>query len=100
MMAWPLLRTVPFSNGSAQVGDGIYNTGTLTVENSTIAGNHVTAFGDGINNGGMLTVENSTITGNSAGDGGGIFNIGTVTLTHVTFQNNTPNDCMGCLGQL
>jgi hypothetical protein len=46
-----------------------------------------------------VALTNSTLAGNSASsDGGGIFNEapGTVTLTHVTFENNTPNDCTGC----
>jgi predicted outer membrane repeat protein len=31
-------------------------------------------------------------------DGGGILNEGTLTLTRVTFQNNTPNDCVDVFG--
>ncbi len=99
--------------------------GTLTVRNSTISGNSAFFSGGGINNsGGTLTVYNSTISDNTgvnggggiathfsytptaiynstisdntAVDGGGISTNDTVMLTHVTFENNTPNDCTGC----
>jgi hypothetical protein len=76
---------------------GIENFGTLTVKNSTVAGNRAFKGGGGILNGAILTVENSTFADNFANiGGGGIVNGGTVTLTHVTFENNTPNDCTGC----
>jgi hypothetical protein len=81
-------------------GGGILNTGdgTLTVLDSTIADNSAGQNGGGILNTGRLTVVDSTLAGNSASDGGGIFNQapGAVTLAHVTFENNTPNDCTGC----
>ena len=53
----------------AVVGGGIFNTGTLTINNSTISGNTAAALmptGGGIYNGGTLTINNSTISGNSA----------------------------------
>ncbi len=71
------------SNGSAEVGGGIYNSGSLTLTNCTISGNSVSAYignGGGIlNYGGTLTVTNCTIFGNSvsgeyAASGGGIYN--------------------------
>src|SRR2546425_3226055 len=65
-------------------GGGVYNNGTLTVGNSTLAGNSSTVANGGgaiYNYYGDLTVTNSTLAGNSAtavyGDsasGGGIFN--------------------------
>jgi hypothetical protein len=47
--------------------------------------------GGGIINIGTLTVENSTISGNDAsnGEGGGILNIGTLTLRNTTVSGNT-----------
>ena len=87
-------------------GGGIINSGTLTLMNSTVSGNHIAAFGlvatgtgGGIANSGTLTVTRSTISGNrasgSAGDsgeglGGGIANSGgTLTVTNSTISGNT-----------
>jgi hypothetical protein len=60
-------------------GGGIWNFGTLRIENSTIANNTSGAQsqGAGIYNDGVLILDNSTISGNSAGEsssGGGVFN--------------------------
>ncbi len=77
-------------------GGGILNNqGTVTVQNSTLAGNSADYFGGGImNNQGTVTVRNSTLSGNSAGNGanttgggGGIMNNqGTVTVQNSTFS--------------
>jgi hypothetical protein len=65
-------------------GGGIANAvnATLTITNSTIAGNTAGQYGGGIVNlGGPLTITNSTIVGNTAGySGGGIANLGGTTL--------------------
>ncbi|MBI2913860.1 MAG: CSLREA domain-containing protein, partial [Chloroflexi bacterium] len=60
-------------------GGGIYNSGTLTLNKSTVSSNTspVAFSGGGIYNGGTLTVNDSTVSGNS---GGGIYNGGTLTL--------------------
>ena len=61
----------------------------------TITGGKTDGVGGGINNLGNLTLTNSTIAGNSApgvnaGDGGGIFNNGgAVTLTNSTIADNS-----------
>jgi hypothetical protein len=78
-------------------GGGIWNAGTLTVENSTISGTRGVLHGGGIWNEGMLTIKNSTIADNAtyyAGSGGGIFNFdgGTVTLTDVIIADNSAYD--------
>ena len=54
-------------NGVAD-GGGIYNTGTLTVQNSTLSGNTTggNGSGGGIYNTGTLTVQNSTLSGNTS----------------------------------
>jgi hypothetical protein len=79
-------------------GGGILSRENLTVSNSTISGNTVTAAfdrGGGIfNERGMLTVNNSIISGNTAsgglGFGGGISTFdGTVTITDSTISGNT-----------
>ena len=74
------------ANGSAPAnsGGGIYNSGTLTLTNSTVSGNSATSGGGAIfnNNAGTLTLTNSTLSGNTAGGhGGGILNYGTLTPT-------------------
>lgn len=77
-------------------GGGIYNRGTITVTDSTIAHNSASgagaAAGGGIANvTGTVTVTDSTIAHNSAtGGGGGIFNNGgTVTVTDSTIAHNS-----------
>jgi CSLREA domain-containing protein len=85
------------SNGSVNVGGGIYNDADLTVTGSTISGNSAELDGGGIYNdgGGTLTVSGSTISGNTAqggtlgGVGGGISNWGTLTVTGSTVSGNT-----------
>src|SRR5208283_4608523 len=66
------------------------NPGALTVNDLTIE-NGSSFDGGGIENVGTLTVTNSTFSGNSAtgGTGGGIFNDGTLTVTNSTFSTNT-----------
>jgi hypothetical protein len=78
------------SHGGRQpfYGGGIYNTGTLTVERSTISQNHAGACGGGIYNTGTATIERTTISGNDAKSGGGIGNEGTLTLVRSTVTGN------------
>jgi hypothetical protein len=94
------LEGVTIANGNAGGGDGggIDNSGTLTVTNSTFAGNSAgghplsgwhASNGGGIDNSGTLTVTNSTFAGNSASNGGGIHNSGTLTVTNSTFAGNS-----------
>ncbi len=99
------------SNNSATLSHGgaIYNIGTVTMDNTTIAGNAAMAsnsLGGAIYtvSGRTVTIRNSTITGNSVnmqgtGDGGGIYNYGTVTATNSILSGNTQpvanNDCAG-----
>jgi len=106
-----------YSNSAfGRVGGGIYNsiTGTLTVTNSTLDDNSASLYGGGIYNdgtlwvensstiklnraersGGTLTVTNSTLSGNSAsnvrvGAGGGIYSYGTLTVTNSTLSGNS-----------
>ncbi len=92
------LSSLTIANGAAGMderGGGIFNSGTLNLNHSTLTGNRAGGIygGAGIyNNGGMLTVSNSTFTGNSGGTytiGGGISNnTGTVTVTNSIFAGN------------
>ncbi len=90
------LTALTIANGLSTDGGGIFNSGTLTVTNSTFSGNRATSNGGGIYNGagGTVTVINSTFSGNAAGNdvlasGGGFFNLGTLTVMNSTFSNNT-----------
>lgn len=75
-------------------GGGIFNSGSLTLVNSTVSGNFASS-GGGIANGGTLTLTNSTVSGNGADDSagagtcGGIDTGGTATLTNSTISGNS-----------
>ena len=71
-------------------GGGIWNSGTLTLTQSTVSGNTTGNFGGGIYNGGTLNVTTSTIISNTAprGNGGGIYTLSTVSLTNSTISRN------------
>jgi hypothetical protein len=62
------------------------------IANLTIANGNSGRSGGGIANMGSLTVTNSTFSGNNAAtNGGGIFNDGTLTVTSSTFSGNRAN---------
>jgi hypothetical protein len=111
--------------GCGGYGGGIYNsnTGSLTINNSTIAGNAVegwsydgtsVALGGGIynSNTGSLTINNSTIYGNIAGSSwcsydctatgvaGGIANGGPLMITNSTVAGNASAYGGGIVGSL
>jgi hypothetical protein len=72
-------NAVGSTKGFEAQGAGIWNFGTLRIENSTIANNTsgTQSQGAGIYNDGLLTLDNSTVSGNSAGVssmGAGVFN--------------------------
>jgi predicted outer membrane repeat protein len=75
-------------------GGGILNRGTLTVTNSTLAGNSAAAQGGAIYNYlGTVTITNSTFSDNTALAGGAIYNFvpdqGTLTVNGSTFSGNS-----------
>ncbi|MDY7077577.1 MAG: tandem-95 repeat protein [Chloroflexota bacterium] len=85
---------------TVDVGAGIYNAGTLTVNNCTVINNTHTGGGGsggggGITNGGILTVTNSTIADNSNANvlyGSGVDDYrGTVTIINSTISGNSGN---------
>jgi hypothetical protein len=100
------LTTPLGGNGGSAQGSGLYVAGgSLTVESSTIGSNRGTGGSPGSNgrigsgqgaglwNYGTLTVSNSTLSGNSApgtyGNGGGIVNVGTLTVSNSTLSGNS-----------
>ncbi len=75
-------------------GAGIFNRGTMTLDETTVSGNVGLGggfYGGGIRSDGSLTVLNSTISGNlTQGQGGGIYTAaGTLTIIDSTIANNT-----------
>jgi len=69
-------------------GGGIWNSGALTMDNSTVSESSAD-WGGGIYNRGFPTLNNSTISGNSAGfDGGGLLNFETLMLSDTTVADN------------
>jgi len=99
------ISNVTIQNGNIptgqQGGGGIFNQGTLTlnnvvVRNNTVNGTDSPDVGGGICNGwglgkGTLIINDSMISGNTAARGGGIFNTGaeTLTITNSTVTGNT-----------
>ena len=77
----------------AESGGGIWNSGMLTLTNSTVSENTSKRFGGGISNTGTLTtltLTNSTVSGNTANSGGGLYNeTGTLAVTNSTVSGNT-----------
>ena len=74
--------------------DRVFNiaSGTVSISEVTITNGNNGGNGGGIVNAGTLTVTNSTISGNSASGGqlygGGIYNNGTLTVTNSTVSGN------------
>ena len=71
---------------------GVFNRGSLTIENSSISANTASFYyygGGGVTNAGTLTIENSTISGNDSRYGGGVVNYETLTIVNSTISGNT-----------
>jgi len=109
------------NNFATDKGGGIYNTGTLTINNCTFDGNKVQNYhnnfggdktgkanGAGIYNTGTLTITNTTFTNQDAYDtihesgrglGGAIYSNSTTTLsiTNCTFKSNNADDGGGAI---
>ncbi len=76
----------------ASFGGGIFNLGTLTMDDCIISGNNAD-YGGGVFNYGIATINDCTINSNTATRGGGIFNDGlaTVTVNGGTISDNMAN---------
>jgi predicted outer membrane repeat protein len=84
---------------TANDGAGIFNAGTLILEESLLVNNeasdeHAIYVGGGLYNNGVVTITRSTIRANEAGNGGGIFNEigvegGRLTMIESTISSNS-----------
>jgi hypothetical protein len=96
------------ANTADDSGGGIANTGTLQVSSCTLSGNSATSNGGALSNAsidlpggstspGLANVSSSTLVGNSAvnGNGGGIYNQGTLYLSDSTVSANSANTAGG-----
>jgi hypothetical protein len=61
---------------------------TVTLQELTIRYGHAEVYGGGIYNTGTLTLTHCIVRGNNADSGGGLANGGTLTLTHSTVRGN------------
>ncbi len=92
------IHAVTFTAHAANLGAALYNhAGQVSIATSVISGNATVSSGGGVFNAAFLTVAESTVANNSTssssgGQGGGIYNANTaaLTVTHTTFQGNTP----------
>ncbi len=91
------LDSLTIANGyDIDYGGGIYNSGTLTLTNSTLSGNHADYGGGLYNISGTLTVSNSTLSGNSARFAGGFYSYGsTVNVSNSTLSGNSATSYYG-----
>ena len=91
--------TVDGNDATGGSGGGVLNgfTGSLTVNAGTTISNNVADFGGGIQNLGQLTVNAGSIETNDALGGGGVNNAGTMTVAGGTFLANTANEGAGIL---
>lgn len=84
------LENVTISNSESQRGGGIYSNGTLAMTNCTITNNKASNYGGGICSEGSLTMNDCAVTENNASlSGGGIYNTGEATLNDVNIEENT-----------
>ncbi len=84
------------AGGEGTEGGGLYNAGTVNLDNAAVVGNTATGPGGGIRNisTGLLRINSSTISGNKTSGtpattgGGGIANSGSLDLVNSTVANN------------
>lgn len=81
------LDSLVITNGKNDNGGGIYNGGTLTINNCSLLAN-TGLIGGGIINHGTLSITNSNFSQNNATNGAALTNWGTATLTGSTISDN------------
>lgn len=92
------INAVTIRNGNPGAGfgaAGILNSGKLTLSKSSVTNNTGDNFGGGIYNVGTITLIDTTVSDNIllgfnlSGGGGGIFSSGTMTMTRTTVSGNS-----------
>lgn len=86
-----LVNGSTFSGNTSANGSAVSNTGAMNMLYSTVAANSVTTSG-GLYNGGSLTIANSTLAGNS-GPSPGIYNLGTLSIANSLLDSGS--ECVG-----
>jgi len=84
-------------NGFGLYGGAVDNRAALLVQRCLVEGSTHAAQGGGFWNTGTLTLEHTTVRDNAAVDGGGIFNSGTVIVRQSTLSGNSASDEGGAL---
>ncbi|WP_367871915.1 choice-of-anchor Q domain-containing protein [Luteolibacter sp. Populi] len=105
-------RSTISDNRAYKSGGGISNSGTATIEDSTISGNIVplgplNGYAGGIVNGGFMIIRNCTISGNRSESvsntgltgGGGIRNFGPLTIANSTITDNFADKAGGIMNE-
>lgn len=91
----PFTGSISYNIASGTAGGGVYNQGTFIMKGGSI-GNNKAPVGAGVynvvgSNTGLCSLSEITVSGNkaSSGNGGAIWNDGTLTVTDVTMSENT-----------
>jgi hypothetical protein len=83
------LQNLDITNNKAQNGAGVYNVGSLEMNNSNLGNGNVAAqAGGGLHNSGQAALTNSAVVQNQADSGAGIYNAGTLTAINTTLSRN------------
>ena len=85
------IDSLTITNGSADFGGGIFNNGSLILNNCTLTGNQASGGGGGgggLFNAATATVRNCTFTANEGDVGGAVLNVGTLILSDSTLSGN------------
>jgi len=86
-------RSTTIDGNGSVIADRVFEihaSGEATISGVTVRGGNISgSFGGGISNLGALTLNSVTINGNTAElDGGGVYSSGTLTITKSTFSGN------------
>ena len=86
-----VLDSLTIELGSSDAGGGIYNAGTLALNNDVLTGNSATGNGGAVFNDGTLTQSGTSFSNNSAGGSGpNVFDAVIPTATTTTLTDNGP----------
>ena len=88
--------TIRNGNSVGDAGGGVWNQGTLTMNNCSVVSNTATYGGGGIASPGILTMNNCTLAHNLGGVGGGVFSFASwLTMINCTVVSNSAGSGSG-----